>query len=413
VRPGASLQRVSEFEPYRPARPAGLPADRSLPAASRPRLRAALAWTAVALLAGGCALLGVATITTATGALGVVTGIALAAIPVFPVVAAFLWLDRYEAEPASLLAFAFAWGAGVAGFGALVVNTASLEAIHDAGGNPTTTLLVVAPAVEEALKGAAVLLIVLRRRREFDGVVDGIVYSGLAGIGFAFVENMVYLGRGFASGGGTALTTVFVVRCLVSPFAHPLFTAATGVALGAAVRARRTGTRLLLPLAGFALAVGLHAAWNLSALSGLDGFLGVYLLVQVPIFAGCVGLAVLARRREGVLIARHLAVYEHTGWLTRAEAAMLASLPIRREARGWAARTGGRAAFEAMRDFQEYGSELAFLRERMERGSSAPESRSHELALLAAMSAQRARFMPAPRVAADEPGESVSRPAPA
>jgi hypothetical protein len=268
--------------------------------------------------------------------------------------------------------------------------------------------------VEEALKGAAVLLIVLLRRREFDGVVGGIVYAGLAGIGFAFVENVLYLGRGFATGGGSALATVFVVRCVVSPFAHPLFTAATGVALGAAVRARRFGPRVLLPIAGFALAVALHAAWNLSALSalsGLDGFLGVYVLVQVPIFAGCVGLAVLARRREGMLIARHLAVYERTGWLTRAEAAMLASLPIRREARGWAARTGGRTAAEAMRDFQEYGSELAFLRERMERGSAAADSRSHELALLAAMSARRARFMPAPRVAADEPGANVPRPA--
>jgi hypothetical protein len=36
-----------------------------------------------------------------------------------------------------------------------------------------------------------------------------------------------------------------------------------------------------------------------------------------------------------------------------------------------------------------------------------PESRSDELALLAAMSAQRARFMPAPRVAVDEPGQNV------
>jgi hypothetical protein len=168
---------------------------------------------------------------------------------------------------------------------------------------------------------------------------------------------------------------------------------------------------VLLPIAGFALAVGLHAAWNLSALSGLDGFLGVYVLVQVPIFAGCVGIAVLARRREGVLIARHLAVYERTGWLTPAETAMLASLPTRRDARGWAARSGGPRAYEAMRDFQEFGSELAFLRERMVRGSAPPESRSHELALLAAMSAERARFMPAPRTAADEPGQNVPGPA--
>ena len=71
-----------------------------------------------------------------------------------------------------------------------------------------------------------------------------------------------------------------------------------------------------------------------------------------------------------------------------------------------AARTGGTPAYQAMRDFQEFGSELAFLRERMVRGSAPPESRSHELALLAAMSAQRARFMPAPR-AAEVAGDPV------
>ncbi len=387
---------MSEFEPYRPARPAGLPADRALPAAGRPRLRTALAWASVVLLTGGCTVLSVAAIASVTGVIGVVTGIALAAVPVFPVVAAFLWLDRYEAEPPSLLAFAFAWGAGVASFGALVVNTASLEAIRAAGGDPTTTVLAVAPLVEEALKGAAVLLIVLLRRREFDGIVDGVVYAGLAGVGFAFVENVLYLGRSFATEGGSGLAVVFVVRCVVSPFAHPLFTAATGAALGLAVTTRRPAVRVLAPIAGFALAVGLHAAWNLSALSGLDGFLGVYVLVQVPIFAGCVALAVLARRREGVLIARHLAVYASTGWLTRAETVMLASLPIRREARGWAARTGGARAHDAMRDFQELGSELAFLRERMVRGTAPPDAPSHELALLAAMSAQRAGFMPVP-----------------
>ena len=76
-----------------------------------------LAWAAVALVTGGCALLTVAEITRVTGVVGLLTGAALAAVPVFPVVAAFLWLDRYEAEPASLLAFAFAWGAGVAASG--------------------------------------------------------------------------------------------------------------------------------------------------------------------------------------------------------------------------------------------------------------------------------------------------------
>ncbi len=386
---------MSQFQPYRPVVPEGLPPERALPVPGRPKLRGVLVWVALVVVTGGCGLLTVAQITSVTGVLGLVTGAVLAAIPVVPVVAAFLWLDRYEAEPASLLAFAFAWGAGVATFGALAVNTASLEAIRDAGGDPSTTVLVVAPLTEEALKGAAVLLVLLLRRREFDGIVDGLVYAGLAGVGFAFVENVLYLGRGFADGGGAELATVFVVRCVVSPFAHPLFTGAIGVGLGIAVRTRRPLLRVAAPVAGFVVAVALHAAWNLSALSGLSGFLGLYLVVQVPIFAVFVGVAVAARRREGALIARHLDVYARTGWLTRSEVAMLASLSTRREARAWADRTGGAPARTAMSDFQDFGSELAFLRERMERGTAADDAPTQELALLAALSDRRAAFLPA------------------
>lgn len=342
----------------------------------------------------GCGLLSILAITTETGPLGLVTGIVLAAVPVFPVVAAFLWLDRYEAEPTSLLAFAFAWGAGVATFGALVINTASVAAIRASGGDPTVAAVVVAPVVEESLKGIAVLLVLLVRRREFDGIVDGIVYAGMAGIGFAFIENVLYLGRTLAEEGSAGTLVVFLLRGVVSPFAHPLFTAATGIGLGIASRTRRPLVRLVAPVVGFAVAVALHAGWNLSAASGLQGFVSAYIVVQVPIFLAVVVLAVLARAREGRLITRHLSVYGATGWLSEGEIRMLGSLTSRRAARGWALRTGGPAAKRAMREFQELSSELAFLRERMVHGAAPPDARTQEYAMLAAMSALRGQFVP-------------------
>jgi protease PrsW len=353
-----------------------------------------LVWGALVLLLAGCGLETFAVIAGETGPTGLIGGVALASLPVFPVTAVFLWLDRYEAEPTSLLAFAFAWGAGVATFGALVINTASVHEIQQAGGDPTTAAIVIAPVVEESLKGLAVLLILLARRREFDGVVDGIVYAGLVGIGFAFVENVLYLGRALQDHGGSTAVFVFILRCVVSPFAHPLFTAATGVGVGIAARSPRRLVRLVAPIGGWCLAVGLHGAWNLSASSGLQGFVSVYVIVQLPLFAAFGALAVLARRREGQLIARHLAVYCSTGWLSHDEVGMLGSLRGRRDARNWARRTGGRDARRAMRDFQELGSELAFLRERMVRGTATPDAREKEYATLAAMSALRGRFLP-------------------
>lgn len=390
----ANLNPVSAQSPYQPARPAGLPAEHPMAPVRRPKIRTTLLWMSVVVVLMGSGLFSLLAITQETGVLGLITGAVLAAIPVFPVVATFLWLDRYEAEPPSLLALAFAWGAGVATFGALVINTASLAAIKSAGGDLTTTAVFVAPFVEEAFKGSAVLLILLLRRKEFDGVVDGIVYAGMAGIGFAFVENVLYLGRALSDTGSQGAVFTFVLRCLVSPFAHPLFTAATGIGIGLAVRSRNPLVKIFAPVLGYCVAVLLHGSWNLSAASGLAGFASAYVLLQVPVFLAFATLAIVARRREGHLISRHLAVYGSTGWLTPAEVAMLASLPARRDARDWAARTGGQTARRAMRDFQEMGSELAFLRERMARGTAAPDAATQEYAMLATLSALRGRFLP-------------------
>jgi RsiW-degrading membrane proteinase PrsW (M82 family) len=377
--------------------PAGLPPGHPLPRPRRPQVQSALLIAGLLVLLVATGLLSLLAITSETGLLGLVTGALLAAIPVFPVVATFLWLDRYEAEPAPLLVLTFAWGAAVATFGALVINTASLEAVKSAGGDLQTTAIFIAPVVEETMKGLAILVILLIRRREFDGIVDGIVYAGMAGIGFAYVENVLYLGRTLAEDGSGGTIAVFILRCIVSPFAHPLFTAAIGVGIGVAVRTRSPALRVVAPIAGWCVAVFLHGLWNSSAASGLAGFVSAYVVLQVPVFLAFVALALLARRREGQLISRHLAIYGSTGWLTQREVGMLASLPERRDARAWAKRVGGPAGGRAMRDFQELASELAFLRERMTRGTAPPDAPTHELATLAAMAQLRSRFLPAVR----------------
>ena len=109
-------------------------------------------------------------------------------------------------------------------------------------GKSRSTTAIVAPVTEEATKGLFVLLLLWFRRRELDGVLDGLVYAGLVGVGFAFVENILYLADAYdgaaGAGGVGAVAGTLVVRCLFSPFAHPLFTAFTGIGIGIAVGAR-------------------------------------------------------------------------------------------------------------------------------------------------------------------------------
>jgi protease PrsW len=383
---------------YAPSHPDGS-AGPPLQSPQRPRVLATLGWVALVTVIVAAGMVSLLIIGLDVGALGFATGAVLAVIPVFPVVATYLWLDRYEAEPKRLLVFAFGWGAAVATFGAMIFNSASAELISRAGENAELiTPVLVAPVVEESFKGVLILLILWVRRREFDGVVDGLVYAGMVGIGFAFVENILYLGQmmdeeALREFGLYGVGWLFVLRCVASPFAHPMFTAATGVGVGIASRTSNPVVRVFAPVSGWMVAVLLHGLWNFSASLGMTFFL-LFAVVQVPLFVGFLVMAVLARRREGRLITEHLAIYVATGWLASSEVGMLGSLRARRDARNWAARTQGPAARQAMRDFQELGSELAFLRERITRGTAPADAQGTEQALLFSMSQLRGRFTP-------------------
>src|SRR3954468_16944762 len=200
-----------------------------------------------------------------------VLGVLLAALPVVPLVACFLWLDRYEPEPRRLLAGGLLWGVFVATAIALLLEGVGGFA---AGISDHRMLELGAPLAEEASKGLFLFLLLWWRRAELDGVLDGIVYAGMVGVGFAFTENILYLAAayngtdGSGPGGTDALTTTFVVRCLVSPFAHPLFTTFTGIGVGLAVSSRSRAARVLLPLGGYACAATAHGIWNTSTAFG-------------------------------------------------------------------------------------------------------------------------------------------------
>jgi RsiW-degrading membrane proteinase PrsW (M82 family) len=345
-------------------------------------------------------LLVLGAVTSSTGVMGFLIGLCLALLPLPVVLGAFRWLDRYEPEPRGLLLFAFFWGATVAALVAAVVNTASAVAIARTGGESegmAATAVLVAPWVEEAAKGLGVLLVLWFRRAEFDGVVDGIVLAGLAGVGFAFTENILYFGEAFLAGGEElgltggffAAGVTFVLRGVLSPFAHPLFSAMFGIGLGLAARSPSRSTRWGAPAAGFLVAVLLHATWNWASLSGLSGFFTGYVVIMVPAFALTIGVAAWSRRREGATVARHLPTYVEAGWLAPEDVPMLASLGRRRQAVRWVERRHGSGMSRALRDFQHTATELAFLRERLARGHHVQDFPRRERELLGELARSR------------------------
>ncbi|KAA1418822.1 PrsW family intramembrane metalloprotease [Nocardioides humilatus] len=319
----------------------------------------------------------------------------LAALPVGPVVAVYLWLDRYEPEPKLLLAYALLWGAFVATIAALVVQGIGGFVV---GITDTTSLAVVAPVTEEASKGAFLLLLLWWRRAELDGVLDGLVYAGLVGVGFAFTENILYLAAAYGGtdgtgpGGVAGVTTLFVLRCVFSPFAHPLFTAFTGIGLGIAVGSRNRAVQVLAPIGGYLCAVAAHAAWNTSTVFGFGSFALAYLVLMVPAFVGMICLAVWARSRERQMLTAALDDAASRGLIPATDIGWLVDLRARGVARRHARTQGGEQAAKAMRDYQQAAIELGFLHHRLLRGTAPKDWQARGQDFLERIQANRPGF---------------------
>ncbi|WP_431043552.1 PrsW family intramembrane metalloprotease [Streptomyces sp. P1-3] len=335
-----------------------------------------------------------------TGTKGFLVGLGLAVLPVPLMVAAFRWMDRVEPKPWRNLVFAFAWGACAATLVALLANGFATEWLtrtivdsrsRDDAADAAWGATFVAPVVEESAKAAAILLLFLFRRRDFNGIVDGVVVAGITATGFAFTENILYLGNAFVddqelgySGVRSTTAATFFIRAIMSPFAHPLFTAMTGIGFGLAGAAtqRQRARRVLLPIAALLAAMVLHGIWNGSATHGGLSFLAVYALLMVPLFGLLIWLTIWSRNNELRTIRTHLPAYQAAGWLTPPEPVALSSLRARGIARDLARRTQGAAAARAVAEYTAFATSLAFLRRRAYRGTAGPDFTAREQELL-------------------------------
>ncbi|MEW2550111.1 PrsW family intramembrane metalloprotease [Streptomyces sp. NPDC047002] len=357
-----------------------------------------------------CGVVILALVRDQTGTEGFLVGLGLAAAPVPVLMAVFRWVDRVAPAPWRTLFFAFAWGACAAALVAIIANSFATEwlatATADPHGAESLGATAIAPVVEESAKGTAVLLLFLFRRRHFTGVADGVVFAGFTATGFAFTENILYLGNAFGEDkvlGSTGLASftvaTFFVRIVLSPFAHPLFTVLTGIGFGlSALAAGRHARlkRLLPPPAGLVCAMGLHALWNSSSGAfGPYGFYVVYALFMVPVFGLVTGVTIGARQHGLRTVAAVLPAYVAAGWCGPAAPAALSSMRARAAARDYAGRTYGAAAARAVVEYGRAATALALLRHRLERGAPVPGFPARERELLERMAERRGPAEPA------------------
>ena len=295
-----------------------------------------------------------------TGPIAAFAGLVVATLPVPAYLAAVLWIDRWEREPARLLVTGFFWGAAIATFVSGIVN-----GIVGLVAGEAAAAVVSAPIVEEGMKGLGLIRLARRHSDEFDGVADVVVYAAVIGLGFAWVENVTYYAQAALEGGGEGLAGIAILRGLLAPFSHPLFTSLTGVGIGLGLH-RRPAARRLLILLGLACAMFLHALWNASASQG-EVFLSTYVAVMVPMFLGMVVASLVSVRRAGLAVATYLHPSAGASPLTADDVESLRTGRRRRKALKAAKRAGGRPAKRTHRRWQQAAVELAYARRRAAR----------------------------------------------
>ena len=309
---------------------------------------------------------------TAVNPAGTAVGFVLSSAAMAVVVLAYLWLDRWEPEPPRLLLFAFLWGTSVAVLMSAVLQIV-LEVWFSAGAPATDeatpsalTLVLAAPVTEEAAKGLFLLLMMTgARRNEMNSLTDCLVYAGLVGAGFAWLEDILYIADGESLADSLATAAL---RLVMAPFAHSLFTTLFALGVWFALHRRSTIAKIGCIVAGYVGAVLLHAMWNGSALLGPQGYFAVYVLWMMPVFGATVALALHNRRREQRIVAAKLPGMVAAGVVTANEASWLGTIATRKKAIAEATRFGGKPAGESVKRFAQQVVELAFVRDRIDRG---------------------------------------------
>jgi protease PrsW len=230
-------------------------------------------------------------------------------------------LDQFEPEPASLIGIALLWGGVIALSFAAVTNSSFLTFLqHELPAKQVQSwgAALVAPIDEEFYKGAGLVMIFFIARNEIDGLMDGLVYGAMIGLGFQVMENVQYFVHAAAQSNSGQLGPVvgtFFVRVLIAGlYSHMLFTGLLG--FGFAYFITRRTAPMAFRVGVFALCIVLawaaHFVWNSPWLDSLQsGSAGSFVLSLIikglPFLVLLVLMVVFARRREQEAFTRLMA----------------------------------------------------------------------------------------------------------
>ncbi|MDP6652194.1 MAG: PrsW family intramembrane metalloprotease, partial [Gammaproteobacteria bacterium] len=197
----------------------------------------------------------------------VATAVSLLACAIPGVLFALLFYrsDRYEREPIHFLVLVFLWGMVPSVLLNELINPQLIRTLAWLSRDTVNTL--VAPGLEELLKAMAIAAIFLLARQEFDGVLDGMVYGAMVGLGFATAENYIYYIDALQNRGWYALFELFVLRGMLFGLSHAMYSGIAGAGFGLARHAIGVWKDTGYIVGGMLVAYVLHSLHNFGARS--------------------------------------------------------------------------------------------------------------------------------------------------
>jgi len=318
--------------------------------------------------------------------IGILLALVVGILPMAVYALILWWFDRYEKEPLGLLIAAFLWGAIPAIIFSLIAELA-LDIPISYFVEPVAANLigaaVVAPVVEEIFKGMALLLLLLFFRKEIDSPLDGIIYGGLVGFGFAAVENVLYFATEFMESGLGGVAVLMILRAFLFGLNHALFTGLTGLGLALARTTPNWLVKAGAPVAGLLLGMTAHGIHNGGMALGAElcwpcliafasDWGGVLMLLAVIVWASV---------REQRWIATFLADEVERGTLSQDDYAVVCSYTRRVATRANALFSGDFRRWWSLGRYYRLATELAFNKHRLTRFPSEKDTRERVVRL--------------------------------
>lgn len=205
--------------------------------------------------------------------------ITLLALSILPVILLMIYIDRkdkYQKEPFKCLLKAFLAGMIAIPIDLILVNLLNMVWYS----NTVFYSAFLEAGIPEETSKLLVFLIFIWRDKHFDEYMDGIVYATFIGLGFACIENIMYV-FGAAEQSWAAGISTSIVRGLLSVPGHFLFGVVLGYFLSLAKFSKTKKQRWAFILSGLLLAATCHGFfdWLLMASDALGEVYGTILSV--------------------------------------------------------------------------------------------------------------------------------------